>query len=219
MGITPVNRWLLPVFLIAVCLVPLGAGGYRMVMIVLAAAWQLEFAPDAVDQLPLLIHSVSAVGFLLLSSAQFWPGLRQKHLPLHRLIGRVAVVLGLIGAASGLWMTLMHSQISGPLLYWGRLVFGTFWGVAIIRGFLLIRAGDFRAHRAWMIRAYATALPAGTMAFVFIPIVVIFGEPSEFAGDVIQVVAWPVHLAVAEWFIRRGKFAPISNKTRKGALA
>ena len=36
---------------------------------------------------------------------------------------------------------------------------------AIVLGFTAIRRRDIAAHRAWMIRAYALGLGAGTQAF------------------------------------------------------
>ena len=52
-----------------------------------------------------------------------------------------------------------------PLLYVFRLVFGTAMAASIVDGFLAVRRRDIRAHRAWMIRAYAIGLGAGTQAF------------------------------------------------------
>ena len=46
-----------------------------------------------------------------------------------------------------------------------RLVFGSAMAACIVLGFTAIRRRDVAAHRAWMIRAYALALAAGTQAF------------------------------------------------------
>ncbi len=69
-----------------------------------------------------------------------------------------------------------------------------------------------------MIRAFALALPAGTLAFVLFPIVLLIGEEgNDLVFEIVQVVAWPVHLAVAEYFIRRPK--PPGTKLITGVTA
>ena len=54
---------------------------------------------------------------------------------------------------------------TGDLLYVLRLVFGCALIACLVLGFAAIRRRNIPAHRAWMIRAYAIALAAGTQAF------------------------------------------------------
>ena len=219
MGINPVNSRILPAFLIFACFVPAVFGSYRIGAIIYEANWMPVYAADHVDQLPLFMHVIGSVGFLLLGAAQMWLGLRQVAPVLHRRSGRFAAILGLIGAASGIWMTLLHGQISGPLLFWGRLAASTAWASCIVLGIAAILRRDVPNHRAWMIRAFALSLPAGTLAFILIPVMLIFGEQSEFAGEVIQVAAWPVHVAVAEFFARQKRRATQSRLIQIGAMS
>lgn len=212
MGTVPVNSRLLPAFLIFVCLVPLTLGTYQAISILITGPYALTFAPDTVDRLPLVVHIVGSVGFMALGAVQILPGVRHGNPGRHRRIGRWAAALGLTGAGAGLWMTLVHQDISNGLLFWGRLAASTFWMIAICLGVRAVLRRNIASHGAWMIRAYAMAVPAGTLAFVLIPLFLILGEAgNELLFEAVQVLAWPVHLGIAEWLVRRAarRQAPI----------
>ena len=72
----------------------------------------------------------------------------------------------------------------------------------LILGFTAIRRRKIPAHRAWMIRAYAIALAAGTQAFTQGIGHALLGV-GELQGDLAKAAAWAINLAVAEWVIRR----------------
>lgn len=119
-------------------------------------------------------------------------------------MGRVLVGAGVLVATSALWMTLPYvaQPGTGPLLYILRLVFASAMLGCLLLGFAAVRRRDFATHRAWMIRAYAIGLGAGTQ--------VITGGLGEaivgtgvLTGDLLKGAAWVINLAVAEWVIRR----------------
>ena len=204
MGHSPVNGRALPIFLLAACAIPTIFGMIRAGEIIITGHWTFDFVADVVDRLPLFLHVVGAVGFLVLGAFQVLPGFRHRHPIWHRRSGPVAIPLGIIGAVSGLWMTLAHGEISGPLLFWGRIGASCVWIGAMALSVGAITHRDFRAHGRWIIRAYALALPAGTLAFILLPMVMILGEDGhDLLFEVVQVLAWPLHLAAAEWIIRR----------------
>src|SRR5215211_3610188 len=73
---------------------------------------------------------------------------------------------------------------------------------SIVLGFAAIRRRETARHRAWMIRAYAIALAAGTQAFT----VGLGGarfRDGVLVHDLSMASAWPINLAVAEWAVRR----------------
>ncbi len=213
MGHATVNGKVLPAFFIAAAIVPVGFGVYRVSELLWHHDFALRFVADQVDRLPLLLHVVGSLGFLLLAMLQILPGFRHRHSRWHRKAGRWAGPLGIIGGLSGVWMTLAHPDIGGPLLYWGRILSGTTWSLFILLGLLAVRRRDFKAHGRWMIRAFALVLPAGTLAYILMPIVLIWGEENTaFLAEIIQVAAWAAHLAVAEWLIRR-RMSPIARNT------
>lgn len=204
-----IPRWPFAVFLVSACVVPAAAGVYRGATLILDNDWGLEFNAARVDTLPLFLHVICSATFFVLAAVQVWPPLRLRFPVWHRRAGRVAMVTGLGGALSSVWITIVHTEIRGDILFYGRLVFGPLWALFIVLGYLAIRRRDIGGHRAWMIRAFAVAMPAGTLVFIIGPLVLIFGEVSAVVDESIQSGAWVVHLALAEWLLRR-----ISSRAR-----
>lgn len=91
----------------------------------------------------------------------------------------------------------------GEILLILRLVFGSAMVVSIILGFLAVRRRDFVRHSAWMARAYAIGIAAGTQALVSIPWIILVGPPGELARALLLGAAWVLNLAVAKYFIYR----------------
>ena len=84
---------------------------------------------------------------------------------------------------------------------------------SIILGVTTIRRGDVAGHRAWMTRAYALALGAGTQVFTLGIGKAVFGT-SELTTDLSLGAGWAINLAVAEYIIgRHGSRRSISRRT------
>jgi uncharacterized membrane protein len=197
------GRWV-PVGLVALSAIPVLAGTTRLVEI-LGGPELIPTDPRfAASPVPLVVHVAAAVGYAVLGAFQFSAGIRRRHPAWHRRTGRVLVVLGLAVALSAVWMTLVFpsKEGTGALLYVFRLLFGSGMAISIILGLVAIRRRDVARHRAWMTRAYALALGAGTQAFT-----VGFGEALFGTGvvrtDLMMGAGWVLNLAVAEWLIRR----------------
>jgi uncharacterized membrane protein len=196
--------WAVPVALVALAAIPVVAGTLRRVQRaggpdVLPADRRFEGFP-----LPLVVHILSATTYALVGAFQFVPSLRRRHRGWHRRAGRVLVAAGLLVSGSALWMTLLYSQKpgTGDLLYALRLTFASAMTACLVLGFTAVRRRDLPAHRAWMIRAYAIALAAGTQAFTEGIGQALTGT-GELRGDLAKGAGWVINLAVAEWIVRR----------------
>jgi uncharacterized membrane protein len=154
--------------------------------------------------LPDVLHVLGSAIYVLLGALQFVPRFRRRHRTWHRRAGRVLIVAGLLVAASALWMTLLYQPKpgTGDLLYVLRLAFGSVMIACLILGFTAIRHRNIAAHRAWMIRAYAIGLAAGTQAFTEGIGQALLGA-GELQGDFAKAAGWAINLAVAEWVIKR----------------
>lgn len=194
----------MPAALLTLAVIPLLAGAFRVI--------QLLGGPELIpaDQrfadvpLPLLIHIVAAATYLVIGAFQLVPRFRRRYRAWHRRAGRVVFVAGLLVAGSALWMTLIYATKPGTglLLYVLRLVFASALAACLVLGVTTIRQGDVAGHRAWMIRAYAIGLAAGTQAFTGGIGIALFGH-GALQGDLAMGSAWFINLAVAEWVIRR----------------
>jgi uncharacterized membrane protein len=193
-----------PFALVAVVLVPAIAGSLRLVELaggphVMPANPRITASP-----LPVVVHIICAVLYAVLGAFQFSSAFRRRRPRWHRASGRVVVVLGMAVAFSALWMTQFYPRQTGTgeLSYLFRLAFGAGMAASIILGFTAIRRGEVARHRAWMTRAYALALGAGTQVFTLGIGKGIFGT-SELTTDLSLGAGWAINLAVAEYVIRR----------------
>ncbi len=207
------GRWV-PGALVALAAIPVVIGTLRLVEISGGPELIATDARFAASPVPVVVHIAAAIGYALLGAFQFSAGIRRRWPGWHRRAGRVLVALGLAVAVSGLWMTLLYprKEGTGDLLYVFRLLAGSGMGAGIILGLAAIRSRDIVTHRAWMARAYALGLGAGTQPFT-----VGFGEAIFGSGvvrtDLMLGAGWVLNLAVAEWFLRR----PGTRRARRAA--
>ncbi|WP_030454598.1 DUF2306 domain-containing protein [Herbidospora cretacea] len=194
----------LPLGLVLLALVPSVAGGVRLGQL----AGGGPVTPDNVRffdlPVPVVAHIAGAVIYGLVGAFQFVPSLRRGSW--HRRAGRVLLPAGLVVALSGIWMTLgydLPATDSGPVITALRLATGGVMAVALVLGFAAVRRRDFRTHRAWMIRAYALAMGAGTQVFTHLPFAFAGITPDATGRTIAMGAGWAINVAVAEWVIRR----------------
>ena len=136
---------------------------------------------------------------------QFLPALRRGRRSWHELAGRLLIPAGLVVGLTGLWMATFTALPAGdgPLLQVIRLVFGMYMVASILLAIRALVRRDFPAHGAWMTRAYALGVAAGTQALFLIPGSLMFGASHELSRAIAMSAAWLVNLAVAELVIWR----------------
>jgi len=160
-----------------------------------------------------IVHIVCAVLYAVLGAFQFSNGLRRRRPNWHRAAGRVVVGLGLAVAFSALWMTAFYPHIpGGAFAHLFRLGFGTGMAASIILGFIAIRRREIARHRAWMARAYALALGAGTQVLTLGIGNAVFG-PSELTTALMLGAGWGINLAVVEYIIHFRFQPPVRART------
>lgn len=197
------TSWGVPAALIVLSLIPVIAGSLRVLEI--AGGPHLLPANPRIDAVPapVVVHIIAAAVYAFLGSLQFSARLRRHRPNWHRRSGHLLVGAGLLVALTGLWMTLFYTGAPGGDLLWTvRLLVATAMAAAIVLGLTAIRRCDITAHRAWMIRAYALAVAAGTQAFTQGIGEAIFGT-SQLGIAVSVSSGWVINAAIGEWVIRR----------------
>lgn len=201
------GEWLAPTGLILLSLVPIAAGASRLTQLATGAvsADNTRFFESPV---PVVVHIVSVTVFSLLGALQFAPSLRRHRW--HRRAGRIVAPAGLLAALTGIWMALFYTLPAhdGEALLVLRLVFGSAMAASIVVAFVAIRKGDVRTHSAWMTRAYAIGMGAGTQVFTLLPWALIAGPPDVSTHAVLMGAGWVINLVVAEVVIRRRAARP-----------
>jgi|KBSSwiStaDraftv2_1062776.scaffolds.fasta_scaffold77461_2 uncharacterized membrane protein len=205
--------WRVPVALILLSVIPLTAGAFRLIQLSSGAEITPDNARFFASPLPVILHIVGASLYAILGAFQFAARLWQHRTGWHRWVGRLLVPCGLVVGLSGLWMTLFYPRPDGvagahDLLYVLRLLFGSGMVISIILGYAAIRRGDVIQHRAWMTRAYAIGLGAGTQVLTGLVGELVFGPPNELGNALLMGAGWVINLAIAEWSIRKRPSRP-----------
>ncbi|WP_439658681.1 DUF2306 domain-containing protein [Lentzea sp. HUAS TT2] len=204
---TSSTKWdkLIPAAIILFSVIPVLGGALRLGELGGGAEITPDNARFFASPVPVVVHAITASVYCVLGAFQFSPGFRRSRPSWHRTAGRILVLCGLLGALSGLWMTVFYPKPDdvGVLLTGTRLVFGTAWVAFIALGFAAIRRRDVTGHRAWMIRGFAIGLGAGTQAVTLSAWLVAVGTPDRLSKALLMLASWLINLAVAEWIIRR----------------
>jgi uncharacterized membrane protein len=216
------SDWIVPSLLIVLSLVPAVAGTARLAQLA-SGAETAENARFFAQPLPVVLHVLTAVPYSILGALQFSASFRRRRRVWHRTAGRVLGVFGLVVALTGLWMAHFYAWPAGDGIgvYVERLVFGTAMAASIAIGIDAVRRRDFQSHGAWMTRAYAIGLGAGTQVLTHLPWFILVGKPGESARMVLMGAGWVINMFVAEWVIRRDRSVVVreSNVNQPSSLS
>jgi uncharacterized membrane protein len=191
-------RWLLMIAVSLLALLGIGAS----VMHYLGEPYNPGFR-----QFPWItaFHVILGGIYLALAPFQFVQHIRRRWLAYHRWAGRLLVTIGVIVGITALFMGFVF-----PMSGWPESVvigiFGALYLVALVLGFVHVRAGRITLHREWMLRAFAIGLSIATMRIFFIPALILVGNPTDAQIAFLSVgsfmIAFTLHTAVAELWIR-----------------
>lgn len=208
---TPITaEWRTPAALLALSAVPIAAGIARLLSIGTDAAITPDNARFMAAPVPVVLHIVCATLFCALGALQFAPGWRRSKPNWHRIAGRALVPLGLVAALSGVWMAQFYPPASqapasfdGPAVYTLRLLAGSAMALSLCLGLAAVLRRDMVRHQAWMVRAYALGLGAGTQVLTHIPWLLFPSLQGGLARALCMGAGWAINLAVAECLISR----------------
>ena len=205
--------FLLPGGLLLLGAVPVAAGAARLFELIRGAEITAENARFFAAPLPVVLHIVGAALFAVGGAVQFSAGNRRRFPRWHRVAGGVVVAGGLIAALSALWMTLSYplgklvgpaaADFDGRALALLRLIVALLMLLSLGLGVVRIFQRDFPAHGAWMMRAYAIGLGAGTQVFTHVPWFLFPAIRGETARWWCMAAGWAINMAGAEWLIAR----------------
>ena len=157
-----------------------------------------------------LLHILTGAGFLALVPLQLMRRVRTRAPRVHRVVGRVAIILAAASGLTGLFFGLKQ-PLGGTAEQVIVSAAGLFFLGALGLACLHIRARRVAEHREWMLRAIAAALGIASIRIVSLPLDVTLA-PRGVDPRVIFALAlwigWGVTLAVAEWWIRTTRQRP-----------
>jgi uncharacterized membrane protein len=129
------------------------------------------------DRHLLIPHTLCGVIALLAGPINFSSRLRQRHLQLHRVLGRIYVISVFIGAATGVALATGRPGFPGTSMQ------AAAWIVCTTAAFLTARNRQITQHRQWMARSYAV-----TFTFVSSRVLNLWPRYWSHLGDVFAAV-------------------------------
>jgi uncharacterized membrane protein len=166
-----------------------------------------------------MLHILPGLIFVGLGPLQFVKTLRTRRPRLHRRVGRIVLVSGLVTGVTALAMT-MQMAIGGATERAATVLFGLLFLFALGRAFVCIRRRQVVLHREWMIRAFSLGLAVATVR----PIVGAFFAtqsltrltPPEFFGIAFW-LGFTLHLIAAEAWINLTRPEAVKVRQRLAA--
>lgn len=155
---------------------------------------------------PAYLHMIPGVVFLVGALFQLSRRVRRRHLVLHRRLGRVLVIAGLLAGlvalVIGVWF-----PYGGAAEATATVVFGLYFVAALTTAYLAVRHRDIARHRRWMIRAFAVAVGVGTIRlwvglFQAVGLLAIQNARGTVWFGVAFWIAFVLHALAAELYVR-----------------
>jgi len=101
------------------------------------------------DRHLLIPHTLAGIFALLIGPINFSSRIRQRHLKLHRVLGRIYVICVFIGAFTGIALAAGRPGLPGTSMQ------AAAWIVCTTAAFITARNRQIIQHRQWMARSYA----------------------------------------------------------------
>src|SRR5262245_43522615 len=133
----------------------------------------------------LFAHVIAGTLALLIGPIQFWPGLKQEHPSLHRIMGITYVASTGIGAVAAYYLA-FHTDF-GWIFSMGLASMATAWIITTGLATIAIRRRMIPQHREWMIRSYTV-----TFGFVLFRL-------AEDVLDLVAVGSISERLTLSSW--------------------
>ena len=156
----------------------------------------------------LYVHIFGASLALLLGPLQFATALRSRFTTVHRWTGRVYIVAVLVAGTAGLVLAPVNE--AGFVGFFGFGGLAVIWLVSAVQAYRTARAGDFRAHRAWMIGNFAMTYAAvtlriwlGVLVMVHLAVGLEGAQAFTNAYAAVPFLAWLPNIVIAEIMIAR----------------
>ena len=164
------------------------------------------------------LHMVLGILYLLGALVQLTPRIRNRHWTLHRRLGRILVPTAVLSGTFAVIFGILYPW-GGPLESAAAVVFGTWFVTCLLMAFARIRRGDVVQHRRWMIRAFIIGLGVGTIRiwvglFLAIHVITVGAQdmlPGHFTFGVAFWLGLSMHVAFAEWWLRRHPEPPLER--------
>lgn len=146
-------------------------------------------------------HAFFALFALALGPFQFLRSILRRKRAVHKTLGKLYVITGLLTGISGLYMAVY--SFGGWVSHLGFTGMAVATLITVTVAYFKIRERDNVAHRMWMLRSYAVLFSAVTFRFWLGILVLLSGGVLTFAYSWASWLSWVLNLVWAEWYLQR----------------
>ncbi|MDW3646628.1 MAG: DUF2306 domain-containing protein [Bacteroidia bacterium] len=159
-----------------------------------------ELLSNLVWKVSFNVHILFGGIALMIGWIQFHKGFRTKRMKIHRGIGKVYVIAGLLSALGGVWAG--YYATGGPIAQIGFMCLGVGWFGTTLKAYLDIRQRKLQDHQQMMIYSYSLCFAAVTLRLWLTPLQSMTGDFIS-AYQIVAWLCWVPNLLVAFIIIRR----------------
>jgi len=160
-----------------------------------------ELLADLVWKSAFFLHIIFAGLSLLIGWTQFVNKFRNKHLKLHRVLGKIYITSALIGSISGIYMGFYANE--GFIAALGFISLGLIWFIFTLTAFLEIRKRNIILHQQLMTYSYACTFAAVTLRLLY-PLLIKITDDKSLSYIAVAWLCWIPNIFVA-YFINKKK--------------
>ncbi|HVZ84996.1 MAG TPA: DUF2306 domain-containing protein [Terracidiphilus sp.] len=129
------------------------------------------------DRHLLIPHTIAGILALLIGPVNFSSRMRERHLRLHRILGRIYVIAVFAGSFTGIALAAGRPGLPGTSMQ------AAAWMICTVAAFVAARNRQIAVHRQWMARSYAV-----TFTFVSSRVLNLWPRYWSHLGDVFAAV-------------------------------
>jgi len=149
-------------------------------------------------------HLIFAPLAIALAPVQLSTTLRARWPRLHRISGYLYGGAILLGGLASLGLSFAFTGTDWARL--GFILLALFWMGSTGYGISRAIAGDYRAHRRWMLRSVAFTFAAVTLRLIM-PVLLASGWTVLETYDLTAWASWLINILAVEWWLRRRRAA------------
>lgn len=152
------------------------------------------------NTIPILagMHVIGAGVALLIGPFQFMRRLRTANPAVHRYMGRLYLLMILVGGIGGLGLAQIAA--GGLVSRIGFSLLDVCWLFTAFMAYRAIRDRRFVDHQQWMMRNFALTFGAVTLR-LWLPVLGAAGHSFEAAYQAVAWLAWVPNLLLVEWYL------------------
>ncbi|MCL1665602.1 DUF2306 domain-containing protein [Elizabethkingia ursingii] len=161
-----------------------------------------EVLHNIIWKLAFYIHITFGGLSLFIGWRQFGEKFRNKHIKLHRNIGKLYVASVILSSVAGIYMGFYAN--GGIISATGFILLGLIWFGTTVIALSRIRKGNIKQHQQMMIYSYACTFAAVTLRLWF-PLLTVLTKDSANSYLAVAWLCWVPNLVVAYFINRKAK--------------